>query len=73
MAGATIGLQTLWTALLSFPLMVSVQCICARVGMVSGQELAGVLRDNYPRRLLYGAVLLGPRQIIADSEPPHHR
>jgi len=57
-AGATLGLQTLWTALLTFPLMASVQNICARVGMVSGQGLAGVLRDNYPRPLLYGAVAL---------------
>jgi NRAMP (natural resistance-associated macrophage protein)-like metal ion transporter len=57
-AGASLGLQTLWTALLTFPLMAAVQSICARVGMVSGQGLAGVLRDNYPRPLLYGAVLL---------------
>jgi NRAMP (natural resistance-associated macrophage protein)-like metal ion transporter len=57
-AGATLGLQTLWTALLTFPLMASVQSICARVGMVSGHGLAGVLRDHYPRPLLYGAVLL---------------
>lgn len=57
-AGASLGLQTLWTALLSFPLMAAVQNICARVGMVSGQGLAGVMRDHYPRVVLYGAVLL---------------
>ena len=57
-AGASLGLQTLWTALLSFPLMAAVQSICARVGMVSGQGLAGVLRDHYPKVVLYGAVLL---------------
>ena len=57
-AGASLGLQTLWTALLSFPLMAAVQNICARVGMVSGQGLAGVMRDHYPRAVLYGAVLL---------------
>jgi NRAMP (natural resistance-associated macrophage protein)-like metal ion transporter len=57
-AGATLGLATLWTALLTFPLMASVQSICARVGMVSGQGLAGVLRDHYPRPLLYGSVVL---------------
>jgi NRAMP (natural resistance-associated macrophage protein)-like metal ion transporter len=56
-AGATLGLQTLWTALLTFPLMAAVQSICARVGMVSGQGLAGVLREHYPP-LLYGSVLL---------------
>jgi NRAMP (natural resistance-associated macrophage protein)-like metal ion transporter len=57
-AGATLGLATLWTALLTFPLMASVQSICARVGMVSGHGLAGVLRDHYPRPLLYGSVVL---------------
>jgi NRAMP (natural resistance-associated macrophage protein)-like metal ion transporter len=57
-AGASLGLQTLWTALLTFPLMSAVQNICARVGMISGQGLAGVLRDFYPRPILYGAVLL---------------
>ena len=57
-AGASLGLQTLWTALLSFPLMAAVQNICARVGMISGQGLAGVLREHYPRPILYGAVLL---------------
>ena len=57
-AGASLGLQTLWTALLTFPLMAAVQNICARVGMVSGQGLAGVLREHYPRPILYGAVLL---------------
>lgn len=57
-AGASLGLQTLWTALLSFPLMAAVQNICARIGMVSGQGLAGVLREHYPRPVLYGAVIL---------------
>ena len=57
-AGASLGLQTLWTALVTFPLMAAVQNICARIGMVSGQGLAGVLRDHYPRAVLYGAVVL---------------
>jgi NRAMP (natural resistance-associated macrophage protein)-like metal ion transporter len=57
-AGATLGLQSLWTALLTYPLMAAVQNICARLGMVSGQGLAGVLRNHYPRFVLYGSVLL---------------
>ncbi len=57
-AGASLGLQTLWTALLTFPLMAAVQNICARLGMVSGQGLAGVIRERYPRYILYGAVAL---------------
>ena len=57
-AGATLGLQTLWTALLTFPLMTAVQSACCRLGMVSGKGLAGVMRDHYPRPLLYGSVAL---------------
>ena len=57
-AGATLGTQILWTALLTFPLMAAVQNICARLGMCSGYGLAGVLRRHFPRPVLYGAVLL---------------
>ena len=56
-AGASFGYGMLWTALLSFPLMASMQFICAKVGMVCGQGLAGVLRRHYPRWLLYPAVM----------------
>src|SRR5438128_1533215 len=56
-AGASIGFAALWTALLTFPLMAAVQVICAKIGMVSGTGLAGVLRQHYPRPLLYGAVI----------------
>ena len=35
-SGASLGFATLWTALLTFPLMASVQFICAKVGMVTG-------------------------------------
>src|SRR5260370_23381252 len=55
-AGASLALQTLWTALLTFPLMCAVQLACARLGMVSGRGLAGILRHHYPRPLLYGSV-----------------
>src|SRR5437660_1742516 len=34
--GASLGFATLWTALVTFPLMTVVQYICAKVGMVSG-------------------------------------
>src|SRR5271155_4990507 len=42
--GASFGYAPLWTALFSFPLMVAVQMMCARLGMVTGQGLAGVVR-----------------------------
>jgi len=55
-AGASLGLTTLWTALFSLPLMVAVLLTCARVGMVSGMGLSAVLRRHYSRSLLYLAV-----------------
>src|SRR5689334_24301381 len=57
-AGASLGLATLWTALVSFPLMAAVQTICARLGLVSGMGLAGILRERYPKSVLYPAVLV---------------
>jgi NRAMP (natural resistance-associated macrophage protein)-like metal ion transporter len=56
-AGAQFGFAPLWTALVTFPLMASVQFICAKIGLVSGRGIAGVLREQYPRPLLYTVVL----------------
>jgi NRAMP (natural resistance-associated macrophage protein)-like metal ion transporter len=58
MAGAVFGNAMLWTALISFPLMVSVQMMCGRLGMVSGRGLAGVIRRRYSRWVLWGACAL---------------
>ena len=55
-AGASLGYSTLWTALVTFPMMAAAQFICAKVGLVTGRGLAGVLRQHYPRRLLYPVV-----------------
>lgn len=57
-AGASFGYLPLWTALFSFPLMAAVQLMCARLGMVTGRGLAGVVRRNYPRPVLLGACAL---------------
>src|SRR5436305_5915284 len=57
-AGAVFGYSFLWTALFSFPLMAAVQLMCARLGMVTGRGLAGVIRARYPRWVLWGACLL---------------
>jgi NRAMP (natural resistance-associated macrophage protein)-like metal ion transporter len=57
-AGAAFGYLPLWTALFSFPLMAAVQLMCARLGMVTGLGLAGVIRRRYPRWVLWGACTL---------------
>jgi NRAMP (natural resistance-associated macrophage protein)-like metal ion transporter len=58
MAGAVFGYALLWTALISFPLMVSVQMMCGRLGMVTGRGLAGVIRRRYSKWILWGACSL---------------
>ncbi|MHB9012211.1 MAG: NRAMP family divalent metal transporter [Ignavibacteriaceae bacterium] len=52
-AGAAFGLATLWTALITFPLMASIQEMCARIGLVTSQGLTGTLKKHYPRPILY--------------------
>jgi Mn2+/Fe2+ NRAMP family transporter len=45
----TYSVMPLWRALFSFPLMVAVQLMCARLGSVAGRGLAGVVQRYYPR------------------------
>ena len=56
-AGAMYGLSTLWTALLTFPLMAAVQGMAARIGMVTSQGLTGTLKTHYPKSVLYAMIL----------------
>ena len=52
-AGAGFGLTTLWTALITFPLMAAIQEMCARIGTVTASGLTGTLKTNYPKWVLY--------------------
>src|ERR1700678_225876 len=51
-AGAQLGTKLLWTALLTWPLMAAVQMMCARIGKVTGQGLAGNFKQRFPKWLL---------------------
>jgi NRAMP (natural resistance-associated macrophage protein)-like metal ion transporter len=57
-AGATFGYLPLWTAVVSFPLMAAIQLMCARLGLVTGLGLAGVIRRRYSRWVLWAACAL---------------
>jgi len=57
-AGAQFGFGTLWTMLLTFPLMVAVQEACMRIGAVTGEGLAAIVRRRYPKWVLYPIVFL---------------
>lgn len=57
-AGAQLGYGIGWTMLLTFPLMVAIQEISARVGRVTGLGIAGNVCRHYPPALLHGIVTL---------------
>jgi NRAMP (natural resistance-associated macrophage protein)-like metal ion transporter len=63
-AGAGFGLTTLWTALVTFPLMAAVQEMCARIGLVTSHGLTGAIKRYYPRPLLYVMVIFSAPAII---------
>ena len=55
-AGAQFGFNMLWTVLFTYPLMVGIQLVSARIGRVSGHGLATNIRRHYPAWLLYSVV-----------------
>lgn len=63
--GALFGLQQVWLSLYSLPFMFAVQETCARIGLVTGKGLAGVMKKYYAKPVLIFAVtLLGIANII---------
>ena len=56
--GAEFGYGLAWTFVFSFPLMVVIQEVAARIGRVTGAGIARNLRRHYPRPLLWSVVLL---------------
>jgi len=56
-AGAQFGYNMLWTVVLTYPLMVGIQMIGARMGWITGQGLAANFRKVFPRRVVL--VLVG--------------
>lgn len=56
--GAQYGFKMTWLALFTFPLMATVQEMCARIGMVTGQGLAANIRQHHSRTAIYFATLL---------------
>ncbi|MEP6927564.1 MAG: Nramp family divalent metal transporter [Ginsengibacter sp.] len=63
-AGAKFGLATLWTALITFPLMASIQEMCARVGLITTVGLTTTLKKHYSRPLLYSIMIFSVPAII---------
>ena len=55
-AGALYGFGLLWTMVITYPLMVAVQEISARIGRTTGRGLAGNIIRHYPASIVYGLV-----------------
>jgi Mn2+/Fe2+ NRAMP family transporter len=63
-AGALLGTGQLWTALVTWPLMASVQMMCARIGMVTGRGLAGALHHKLPKPVI---IIFASALLIANT------
>jgi NRAMP (natural resistance-associated macrophage protein)-like metal ion transporter len=55
-AGAQFGYNMLWTVLFTYPLMVGIQMVSARLGYVTGKGLAANVKAVFPLPILYGLV-----------------
>ena len=56
--GAAFGFQFLWTTALAFPLAAAVQEATARLGLLTGKGLAALIKQEFPKWVLYVAVML---------------
>ena len=57
-AGAQFGFHTLWAIVFTYPLMVGIQLVSARIGRVTGHGLASNIGRHFPRPVLHGVVAL---------------
>lgn len=63
-AGATLGTSLLWTALFTYPLTVTIQEMCARIGLVTRNGLAGNIKTHFSRTTLWMVVAISFPSII---------
>lgn len=56
--GAQFGAGLLWMAAWLLPMMLAIQEVCARIGIITNQGLAGVLEKHYRRKIVLGVVIL---------------
>jgi NRAMP (natural resistance-associated macrophage protein)-like metal ion transporter len=57
-AGAQFGFLTLWAVVFTYPLMVGIQLVSARIGRVTGHGLASNIGRHFSRPILYSIVAL---------------
>lgn len=52
-AGAKFGLGMLWMTLFLLPTMIVIQEMCARIGLLSGNGLAALIKKKYSTKIIY--------------------
>lgn len=52
-AGSRVGFGMLWVSAVTLPLMIAIQEMCARIGIVTASGLAGAMRKHYARPVLF--------------------
>ncbi len=57
-AGVIMGVSSLWTALLSLPLMYTIQEMCARIGLVTDKGLMRLIKEHYPKWVLWTITII---------------
>jgi len=57
-AGAQFGFGMLWLALFQYPMIVVVQEMCARIGLVTGSGLAAVIKSKYSGKVVLAITIL---------------
>jgi len=57
-AGAGFGLGMLWLAIFQYPLITVIQEMCARIGLATGDGIAGIMRRKYTKKVLFPLVSL---------------
>lgn len=64
-AGAKFGLGLLWMSIVTLPMLLAVEEMCARIGLVSGKGLSELIRENHSKKLLYAmtSILLASNTI----------
>jgi Mn2+/Fe2+ NRAMP family transporter len=55
-AGAQFGFNMLWTMVFTYPLMVGIQMVSARIGHLTGKGLAANIRAVFPRPVLVAII-----------------
>lgn len=56
--GAQYGTSLIWLAAWIYPLVATVQEMCARIALVTGRGLAANIKHNYSKKILYVSTIL---------------